>query len=158
MQTSQWRLHDSNVQYELHTLWYISYNCFTWNWPLIRQTTQEYIIFTCHRQEYQYYDQLETVITFSKVLSVVIVDLAQTPIFFNQVVLSATQVDLTVLQYTTQWVTCTEVQHLTCITSTSWRLTTYLCLDLTQLHTMHRVTDMHSETWFWHQKVSFRHR
>lgn len=54
------------------------------------------IIFTCHRQEYQYYDQLETVITFSKVLSVVIVDLAQTPISFNQVVLSATQVDLTV--------------------------------------------------------------
>lgn len=34
---------------------------------------------------------------FSKVLSIVVIDLAQAPICFNQVVLSATQVDLTVL-------------------------------------------------------------
>lgn len=45
---------------------------------------------------------METVITVSKVLSVVVVDLTQAPISFDQVALSAAQVDLTVLEDTTQ--------------------------------------------------------
>lgn len=55
-----------------------------------------------NRQEHQSNKQqrwqiFNTAVTFSKVLSIVVVDLAQAPISFNQVILSAAQVDLTVL-------------------------------------------------------------
>lgn len=48
-----------------------------------------------------------TGLTFSKVLNVVVVDFAKTPVFLDQVALGATQVDLTVLQCTTH----TRIKH-----------------------------------------------
>lgn len=51
------------------------------------------------------------VFTLSKVLSIVVIDLAQAPISFNQVVLSGTQVDLTVLEQATQTTTLLRDTH-----------------------------------------------